>query len=154
MLPGDQCFVAQSGVAVEVGATFRGDILGHIAKNEDDLILHVESRIRIVCFPLLSGNTKAVSGEDDLPIDRAIPAKGQRREVFFYDEGGGFPLLGFKVQRVAFRQDTHALPKLEVLKKRPLVASGLKPSFLQLSSEIVCGQARAFAPGHAACQFF
>ncbi len=47
---------------------------------------------------LLSGNTKAVSGEDDLPIDRAIPAKGQRKEVFFYDEGGGFPLLGFKVQ--------------------------------------------------------
>ena len=36
-------WLAQSGVAVEVGATFRGDILGHIAKNQDDLILHVES---------------------------------------------------------------------------------------------------------------
>ena len=76
MLPGDECFVAQTGVAVEIGTAFRGDILGHIAKDQDDLVLHVESGIRIVFFPLLPGNTKAVSSEDDLSSHRAIPAKG------------------------------------------------------------------------------
>src|SRR4029434_5475147 len=76
LLPGGERLVAQTGVAVEIGTAFRGDILGHIAKDQDDFVPDVESGIRIVFFPLLPGNTQAVPSKDDLSGNGAISSKG------------------------------------------------------------------------------
>ena len=153
-LPGLHRLVAQVGVARQDGPRLLIGVLGEVAQDDDDLVLHVERGVAVVAEVLRFRHHEPVAGEHRRAADLGVVGEGERLHLPRRVEAGD--RAGIAVGRRADFEGRpavlHAGREAEGQAEVLLAGERLRAHRLQLGDEVIGGEPRAVGAGLTSAQ--
>ena len=137
--------VAQARIAVEIRATRRLHILGHITEDKHDLVLHIQPLVAVVTLlPRALGHAQAVTREHHRALRRALIAERKRAEFLVEHERRRVASVR-DMKRILSRHQPLARVEFELLEVRLAPRQRLQSSLCKIFTEPFRGELRSIA---------